>query len=406
LVASEITLNTPGVLTTFAGGGGFLGADEVNQVNYGAMLQIWVEDTFLSEEYEMKLEEVYPVDDLFEAKADISKALRAYLPEPYFPAPSLVHPARMLGTFKRFTIKAAERYGSPLETFGLVRAEGRFCYLAGRSEVARTNDPDWEDQLLDGDGKQRFLTNWPNLTRNTCKRVAVDQREFLSMVVVEDTLHLRLKADVYFTDYTMQTMANLDTYLGEDEVVRGEVVIFPVGVGQQGIEDMAPTKTIDFYCVYVTDNANTQLTERRWFTVDREHRHHYRQFHYLNTMGGIDTLAVFGQRAEEVVVGMERTNRYVPMLPDGITDARDNTDVLNTVTVNFDVGSEHLHQDELEALRDLVASERIVERVGAEHWPVQVLDSKMKLGNEADHKGPVRLKYRYALRNTANTLQQ
>jgi len=201
-------------------------------------------------------------------------------------------------------------------------------------------------------------------------------------------------------------MANLDTYLGEDEVVRGEVVIFPVGVGQQGIEDMAPTKTIDFYSVYVTDNANTQLTERRWFTVDREHRHHYRQFHYLNTMGGIDTLAVFGQRAEEVVVGMERTNRYVPMLPDGITDARDNTDVLNTVTVNFDVGSEHLHQDELEALRDLVASERIVERVGAEHWPVQVLDSKMKLGNEADHKGPVRLKYRYALRNTANTLQQ
>lgn len=406
LTDSVITDNSPAIFgISVYGTGGLAGIADIITPNYGVLLQLWVEETFLSETYTLKMKEAYPVNASNQAGCDIGRALRAYLPSPYMPSPSLVHPARMVGSFRRFLVKAGERYGNPAVTYGLVRTDGLFAYLAGRSEVARTNDPEWEDQLSDG-GLQKFLTNWPNTDELRPKRVGVDQREFLCMVVEADTLHLRLKADTYYTDYTMATMVNLDTYLGEDDVVRGEMVIFPVGVGQQNIEDVVAGKTLERYCVYVTDSANTVLTEKRWYVVDREHREYYRQFHYMNTPGGFDTLAFFGPRSQEVRVNMQRANRYVPHTPSDILDARDNADVLDTLDVVQELGTEHLNQDEMEALRDLVGSERIMERVGDEHWPVQVLDSKLKLDDEGGGKGPVNLKYRYALRNNANTLQQ
>lgn len=404
LLGATVTLNTPGVLTTFEAGGGYLGGDTINEENYGALLQVWVEDTYLSDSYEKKLEEVYPVGTNNYAEADIARALRAYLAEPFMPAASMSTAQRMGGTFKRFMVRAAETYGDPAVVYAMREVRGKHFYLAGRSEVARVNT-DWDVQMRNG-SLWRFLTNWPNTNPNTPKRVRASQREFLCVLAQTGTMdELVVRADIYYTDYTVAMGTFVDQYTGGGDIQAGELVAFPVGVEQMGLDDFVPAKTISHYTIYLTDFAGTTVyTEKRYFRLDREHHEHLRQFHYLSSAGGIDTLALVGPRNETTDVDMTRSNRYVRPEPGNVLDARDNADVLEMVNTVMELGTEHLHQDELEALRDLLGSERIVERVNGVHWPVEMLVNKLDLKDEAGGRMPAKLKYRYALRNTANTL--
>lgn len=401
-----ITNNSPSVMGFLPfGAGGLTGIEAVVAPNYGVLMQVWVEETYRSNEYTLKLEELYPVNNAGTATSDIARALRAYLPDPFIPHVNMNTAFRMDGSFKRFMVRAAERYGDPAVVYALKESRGHHFYLAGRSEIERVAD-EWGDRLLDADSRWRFLTNWPNTSAKTPKRVRASQREFLCVLVQDGSMDkLVVRADIYYTDYTVAMGTYVDDYAYEGDVQTGELVAFPVGVEQMGLDDFVPAKTISHYTIYITDFLGTTVyTEKRYYRLDREHHEHLRQFHYLSSAGGIDTLALVGPRNETTDVEMTRSNRYVPVEPDSILDARDNADVLEGVNTVMELGTEHLHQDELEALRDLLGSERIVERVNGEHWPVQLLVNKLELQDEAGSRMPAKLKYRYALRNTANTL--
>lgn len=403
----DITFNSPAVLGFSPGGGpgGLTGIDEVTEPNYGALMQVWVQDSYPSGEYALRLEEVYPVNSEFVAEADISRALRAYLYPPYVPSSNLAEGERMLGNFKRFLVRAGERSGNPPVIQGLSEDSNLQCHLAGRSEVARAGGG-WEAQMTGAGDYWRFMTNWPNTSAATPKRVRPVQREFLAVVVQDgDIDELRLKVDLYYTDYTVAMDVLLTTYTAEGDILRGEQVIFPVGVEQMGLEDFVSAKTLSHYTIYLDNEDGDRVSEQRFYVVDREHHEYLRQFHYLSTAGGMDTVALVGPRSELAEAIMQRGNRNVPIVPDDIMDVRDNADMLEAMNVVHELGTEHLYQDELEALRELISSELVIERVAGRHWPVRILTTKLELGDEAAMRRPVALKYRYAVRNNANTLR-
>lgn len=382
----------------------FAGSNEVSRANYGINTQLWVEDVFMSGSFDLKLKEVLPVNSEMKAVSDISTAVRAYV-EPTMPDPDMNLPVRMVDMFKRFKVRYAEQWGAPVDVKNMETDGPNVAYLAGRSEVARALQS-YYNQIRDADSKWRFFTNWPNTDALKAKRVQADQREFLATILLTAHTRIAVVATIWYTDYTVLEEATLRYYDGHDgdPVLANELVLFPCGIDQTAMADILPLKTIEKYCVWITDQNGVQKSEKRYFTVDREHHENFRQFHYLNTAGGIDTLVFHGPRREELRADMQRSNRYTPTNPSAITDLRTNADVLESMDTVYELGTEYLHQDELYAMRDLLSSERIVERVNGEHWPVQLVDSKLKAADEREDRTALPWKYRYALKNTANTL--
>ena len=144
------------------------------------------------------------------------------------------------------------------------------------------------------------------------------------------------------------------------------------------------------------------MSERRWYRVKYDHVEHYRQLHYLNSQGGWDTLALAGPKEEGLLVERTLSSRIVTD-PTTLVEARDSVVVMDALDNAHQAGLAMLRADELPALKELMGSEAIVERINAEHWPVVMLEEKADLENEADQLHARIIKFRYALRNTAHS---
>ncbi len=375
------------------------GLDGALRANFAMVVQLWVEDGYGSGTYTKVLEEAYPVDTASQLQGDVAKVLRTYV-APEYPSAGTVTAAQLTGQFTRFYLRFGEKYGDPAKVESrMEQGDTRWAYLAGRSEHGRITYPDWSDQVLPS-GVARFLSAWPNTSEATAKWVLPSQREHLAYIVPEGITSGRLRADIYYHDGTSELSHQIEAIADWDE---HELWLAHVGVEARSLRAVHPTKTISHYSIFLTQGSGTTvISERRWFRVRYDHVDTYRQLHYLNSRGGWDTMPLYGPREQALevdkVVSERSTYGGTTLL-----GLRDSVTVLNTMNDQLQAGTCLLRPDEMDALKELVASEAVVERVGTELWPVEVLDEKAALRDENEQLAGRVVKYRYALRNTAHS---
>lgn len=373
------------------------GTSEVLQASFGLLFQLWVETEMLGGTYALRLEEKYPVDD-GTALFNPAEVLRAYL-TPNTPAANMTTAVEMDGCMRRFYVRVVEEYGSPLVQYDIATTPVRFAHLAGRTEPARVATPEWRTYLQPSVGAHKFLTTWPNVNWDAAKLVRPEQREFLAYIEPAlggiDTI--RLMADIYYTDGTSSLADELEQVTFE---AAGRPLLFAVGIEARNLN---ASKTVDRMRVWlraVGTGLDVRLTEYRYFRVDHRPAPNFRQLHYFNSWGGWDTIALTGERTTGVQV-QRLTSRRDTTEPADMDGVRDTETVLQAIDQGHEVGTVYLHQDELPALKELLASERIVERVGSEHWPVASLDDRATLVDEREGLAAFVVNYRHAFRNTA-----
>lgn len=374
-----------------------IGANASLQEKFGVLTQVWSEDGTGSEVFLMRCEELYPPDDDGVVEIDVADVLRAYV-QPRMPTPGMTTAVHMLDSYTHFFIRTAERYGDPALVQPMVQSDTVWAYLAGRNEVDRVNYPDWADQILPGD-VVKFLTAWPNTSQTYGKTITPAQREFLCFVVprIVGLTAIKVKANLYYEDGTSETGYVIDTISSPEF---GEQYMAAVGIEARGLDLLHPTKVIQRYTVFLTRQNDTGLSETRYYALDNRHHQNYRQLHCFNSQGGTDTIPLLGERKNKPEVDVDRSKR-ITNRSENLVEARSNVSVLRTMSDSYVVGTLLCIKEELAAIKDLMGSERIVERVGSEHWPVVMVDDKGPEVDEADGQAPAVIKYEYALNHTA-----
>lgn len=384
-----------------------MGATEVLAENFGLIFQLWVEDDYQSGDFVKVLQEVYPANSKGSATFKPHEVLRDEL-APHMPSATMTTAVVMTKMARHFFIRTSEQYGDPVAQYPVTTSDTVLAHLAGRDEVDRLNYPDWQDQLYPSANAHQFLTTWPNTSQESAKRITEAQREFLA--TLEPALgftynSVKLKADLYFTDGTSSLANVLDTVTPSEE---GRPLLFAVGVEARSLAAIQPSKVIDHYNVYITVGVpispgvyqDQRYSERRWYRVDYRVHENYRQLHYFNSQGGVDTMALTGERSRKLQVQRMVSERHTEEIGT-LDDARDVEVRLSTLDQPMEVGTVYLNRDEAHAIRELYASERVVERVNAQHWPVQVLDEKLDVDDEATDLKAFKVKFRHSFRNTA-----
>jgi hypothetical protein len=257
------------------------------QDNYKMFVDVYVETVHANALYEkVGTQELDPVDNI--CLFDISKMVNAKLSYqlPAFNETSIL---RNFQTMKRFYVRYAEKYGSPVaikkayETTPIEALKAGFNFTQFSNTYAQINSHYIANKL--------FLTRQPRT-----KKVSASQQEYLSFITPDtSTANVVMKVEWYFVDGSPSTQ----TTTAPISMGKKQLWVFPVGFNQ-----IAPTlfpgnpfETISKYKVWIEGSyggAYSVFSEEFTFTCDKDVYRDERFFLFTSSDGGIDTLRATG----------------------------------------------------------------------------------------------------------------
>lgn len=381
--------------------------------NSGLLMQLWglydplLFDDFVdlaaADEFDLLLEEVYPVDDDGNAYMPVEDVLRNLL-SPTIPPPGSSTSLVAYDSYMPFYLKASEQYGDPVDVQVLLKSDVKWAYLAGRNQLSVVSVPDWTDVVYDTDLIVHFLSIWPNTEQIHAKTVLPEQEEYLAFIVPKSSFNIIV--DLYYETGSPSIGYTLEALTDRAH----DLILLPVGMNARSLASIDPTRRLRGYCIYlttppvgITPPPGNILSERRWYTVDHYPHERARQLLYWTSAGGVDTIVLHGDRQTSSVVESERSTRVVNE-PATMADAKDTVDYVQTIGTECQAGSAYVTQAEQPALADLISSESIQELIDGTWWPVALIGKgTLPLGEEVQGLTSVPIEYRYALRETANS---
>lgn len=148
--------------------------------------------------------------------------------------------------------------------------------------------------------KRGFLTWQPN----TAKIIDRDQPEFLSFLVHHNPVPtaLKVRVDVEFQDGSRY--ATTLTPIQLTTVSNYSLYTVPVGFSALGLDEIEEEEEKDIfaYTVWLSDQNTQSLTEERRYIVNNDYQPYVRHVVFLNSLGGWDTLRLFGVSKEQLQV--------------------------------------------------------------------------------------------------------
>lgn len=334
--------------------------DPTTKPNLSFVAQVWVEQDYLSGVYVQAGPDLEQPADLqgrtvFEVQTLLDAYVREHLPALDGPLATVA-----AGSFKRFYLKSAERYGTPPVTAGLSTARVHYVLRGGLSpyEAAIDSWPAYQEAL------KPFLTWDPDF-----QKVLPQQPAFLYYQHVASGATAQVWVRVRHVDGTSsQSVVAL-----LDDVRRWEVYCLAVGPAELGLTGLE----VAGYDVWVSDPAGVVLSQVRRFTLERAFYPQQRFFLYSNSLGGANVLAALGAAKQTLEVAVEQIQRPVfdAELGDVVT-----LDRLGTPTVSVETGPRLRKQ--VQADQELLLSRRVVLIKDGRTWPGVVNKATYKVKDE------------------------
>ena len=265
-------------------------SDLGSKPNLSFVCEVYIEDTYLSNSYTKVIELEQPADDLGSTVFDVQDIVAAWL-EPTLPAYGDTSVALADGHFRRFYLRYAEKYGDPPVVGTYTQESVFYVLLGGLNRIEFATDNFFENYLPN---TKPFYT-WEPTTR----QVYTDTQHYLHFMVNGFSLSaVELWARCYYDDNTSvsQQVANVISSPNRFEVYR-----LPAGFGQLDLGSINAAKTMTKYELWVEDGAGNVISEVRTFELV-ERPTWAREFIYLNSVGGWNTLIAEGEIKESAEV--------------------------------------------------------------------------------------------------------
>lgn len=206
----------------------------------------------------------------------------------------------------------------------------------------------------------KFLTWQPN-----GKLVRTDQPERLYFLTnfTPSPKSLNLRTRVFYSDNTAETFTSKTV----DNVTPMTVYSVPVGYSEMNLQALA--KTVSWYEVWLTNESGQQISEVRFYRVDRFAYESVKYIIFQNSLGGYDTLRCVGSASESVSISRQILERFTDYdyLPTASEVLINNVTGQRQITLN--VGN-WLNSDYREYLEDLAISEEFFIVDGEEFIPL------------------------------------
>lgn len=315
--------------------------DQVGKSNLSFLCEVWVENEYLSGSFEKVAELEHPADRNGSTRFDVSVYLQAFL-QAYFPPLTQNQVSLASGTFKRFYMRYAEKYGRPAVVSDFTVVDYRYVVLGGLGFQEAPKQRFFRELLLQ---RQPFFSWLP-----VNYQVSAEQPEFLFFMLHQADQH-NFTVKVRTTDKDgIQVLKTAYTYQGCN---RFELFCIPVGFTALNLEsDVAEWE------VWVEGLQGMPLSEVRRYRLDNGYARYRRYFLYLNSLGGIDTLSVTGSAISEVSVKAESMQK---MLPAGYDPALGDAEVVESMLQPvLELSTGYIDdQEKLSALADFVLSRQV-----------------------------------------------
>lgn len=330
--------------------------DMISKPNLSFVCEVYLEDLYESESFNLKYSSEQPAKADGTTDFNMQQVLNAFLDAhvPVF-ADSVV---RFVSEgFKRFYLSYFEKYGEPPVPDETTTNETFYVLYGGLSDQEFAKQTFFDSYL---DTVKPFLTWSP-----TTQPIAADQHSYLHFVVVNPVFSsLTLKATVRYSDNTSVT-ADVKSI---SPVKNFEVVRFPAGVIQLGLQDLNPSKIIVGYDLQLF-SGTTELSEKRTYEVYGVKRH-YRKLLYLNSLGGWDHILCFGRGKQSLRTQEETISRDLPV-GYSYSDREEET-VSKSGRLTGQLVIATLNGYQRKHLIDLAISEKVFEQTATGYLPVKV----------------------------------
>lgn len=330
--------------------------DMITKPNLSYVCEVYLEDLYESESFNLKYSSEQPAKANGTTDFNMQQVLNAFLDAnvPVF-GDSVVR--FVSESFKRFYLSYFEKFGEPPVPDDTTVNE-TFYVLYGGLSVQEFAKGTFFDSYLDT--IKPFLTWSP-----TTQPIASDQHSYLHFVVVNPVYSsITLKATVRYSDNTSFT-ADVKSI---SPVKPFELIRFPAGVQQLGLQAINPSKIIIGYDLQVF-SGELDLSQKRTYEVFGVKRH-YRKLLYLNSLGGWDHILCFGRGKQSLRTQEETISRDLPVgysysdrEEETVSKSGRLTGQLIIATLN---GYQRKH------LIDLAISEKVFEQTATGYLPVKV----------------------------------
>lgn len=268
------------------------------QGNYNVYGEVRVEQVPGSGTFEKTLScKLTPdADDL--ATFELQDGLSDFFPLPDFNPYTLPGIQKISDNQVRAQFWTAESYGDPEELQELVLSETFPVLNAG---IPKQFDIDFFGSYLP---EFKMFLNW----HPGEKTVDLNQPELLHFYSHDPlTTGLNLMVKVYYSDQSITTVT-IDT-LGE--IIAGGIYRLPAGYTQLGLASIDGSKTIVRYELWLTDQADAEISEKRTYLVEQISHPYTRYWMFVNSLGMWEIMRAEGKSILGISLDRDRSNGYL-----------------------------------------------------------------------------------------------
>lgn len=268
--------------------------------------------------------------------------------------------------FKRFYLKYFEKFGTP-PTAGPATTQDTFYVLFGGISEQEFAKQKFFDTYLDE--VKPFLTWTPAV-----QVIGSDQDSYLHFVVNNQLFPaVQLKATVRYEDLTSISQ-NVKSFPSSKPY---ELLRFPAGVKQLGLDALNPAKKIKEYDLQLVSGTE-ELSQKKTYQVYAERRY-YKKLLYRNSLGAWDHVLCLGRGKKSLSTKEESINRELTVGYAYSDREEETVSKIGELTGEFVIAN--LNGYQRAHLIDLAISERVYEQTASGYLAVGV---KMSLDPEDD----------------------
>lgn len=341
--------------------------------------------------YENIGEDILPVNADGEALFDIHKwfADRIY-PEFKYPEASdqiMIARANSSGDYK---VRYWEQYGSPIVARMMATTNPYFVLYGGVSTLQQAIYNRQASNFWAKLGYNQYFLTW----QPTDKLVDRWTTEKLYYLVRSSLASIKLKIEINYNDETAQstitkTTVNTPVQYGVYEIAVSLNVLQVTGYDGT---------TIANYRVWIEDSADNRISEIRKFTLDyTSYEEVPRQFLFLNSLGGFDTLRITGEVEDNLdyqrssitkVLGADFTELDHQATAGSITESR-----IHKANTGWKT------REDIAWIRDFFLSKQVYQLVVGKLVPVEILTTQARQRMDREDLFSIDFEYRRSYRS-------
>nr|WP_199082924.1 hypothetical protein [Pedobacter sp. ASV19] len=261
--------------------------------NYGVLFRLYCQDITggsfikiydnrLPIIYNSNKAEIYIGDKLHDL---LTKEIRENMPD----IPTTTHLV-CNKTCRKYYFEFAESYGDPINTFRIYKSD-TFTILHGGLSTLGEATKTIAQLLAPGPDRtaDRFLKQGPPAVDTR-----TDQPQYLYFFNTRAATTVTVNCRYYFKDGSIAVIA-LETF----SMAALQKVGLNVGFDHIYIPDDYPSKKVDKYEIWLTDNLSNIISESRFYILDYQFREYFKYFLNWSSWGTMDTRMFYGKGSVE-----------------------------------------------------------------------------------------------------------